>query len=156
LDSIPGPVVLVAAEEGIGPSLAARLARCRVKRENFGVIARASVDSVVEYALIHKVVAAVIDSVQEAAWSAHELRHLLSVVPTLDLLIGVQQVTKEGTPAGLMSLQHEADIQVTVEALQWFLKKSRYQDITNVGGEVLNLPQLDVLRIKEEITDASA
>jgi hypothetical protein len=65
-------------------------------------------------------------------------------------------VTKEGTPAGLMSLQHEADIQVTVEALQWSLKKSRYQDITNVGGEVLNSPQLDVLRIKEEMTHASA
>ena len=156
LDSIPGPVVLVAAEEGIGPSLAARLGRCRVKREDFGVIARASVDSVAEFAITRKTVAVVIDSVQEAAWSAHELRHLLAVVPTLDLLIGVQQVTKEGTPAGLMSLQHEADIQVTVEALQWSLKKSRYQDITNVGGEVLHSPQLDVLTIKEEMPHASA
>jgi predicted ATP-dependent serine protease len=148
-------VVLVAAEEGIGPSLAARLARCRVKREDFGVIARASVDSVAEYAITHRAVAAVIDSVQEAAWSAHELRHLLSVVGTLDLLIGVQQVTKEGAPAGLMALQHEADVQVTVEALQWSLKKSRYQDITNVGGEVLNSPKSDVPAIKEEIPNAS-
>lgn len=156
LDAIPGPVVLVAAEEGIGPSLAARLARCRVKRENFGVIARASVDSVAEYAIARKTVAVVIDSVQEAAWSAHELRHLLSIVPTLDLLIGVQQVTKEGTPAGLMSLQHEADIQVTVEAMQWSLKKSRYQDVTNVGGEVLNSSILDIPAIKEEIPNASA
>jgi predicted ATP-dependent serine protease len=155
LDSIPGPVVLVAAEEGIGPSLAARLTRCRVKRDNFGIIARAGVDSVAEYAITHEAVAVVIDSVQEAAWSAHELRHLLSIVPALDLLIGVQQVTKEGTPAGLMSLQHEADIQVTVEAMQWSLKKSRYQDITNVGGEVLNSPRLDIPAIKEEIPHAS-
>lgn len=156
LDAIPGPVVLVAAEEGIGPSLAARLSRCHVKREDFGVIARASVDSVVEYALTHKVVAAVIDSVQEAAWSAHELRHLLSVVPTLDLLIGVQQVTKEGAPAGLMALQHEADVQVTVESMQWSLKKSRYQDLADAGGEVLNAPNQTILANKKELPHAVA
>jgi predicted ATP-dependent serine protease len=130
-------VVLVAAEEGLAPSLAARLARCRVKRPDFGVIARASVDSVVEFALARKAVAVAIDSVQEAAWNTQELRHLLAVVPTLDLLVGVQQVTKDGQPAGLMALQHESDIQVTVESMEWSLKKSRYQDLAGVGGEVL-------------------
>ena len=137
LDAIPGPVILVAAEEGIAPSLAARLGRCRVKRADFGVIARASVDSVVEFALARRAVAVVIDSVQEAAWNTQELRHLLAVVPTLDLVIGVQQVTKDGQPAGLMALQHESDVQVAVEAMQWSLKKSRYQDLENVGGDVL-------------------
>jgi predicted ATP-dependent serine protease len=137
LDAIPGPVVLVAAEEGLAPSLAARLARCRVKRQDFGVIARASVDAVVEFALARKAVAVAIDSVQEAAWNTQELRHLLAVVPTLDLLVGVQQVTKDGQPAGLMALQHESDIQVTVESMEWRLKKSRYQDLAGVEGEVL-------------------
>jgi len=64
------------------------------------------------------------------------------LVPSLDLLIGVQQVTKDGQPAGLMGLQHESDVQVAVEDMQWSLRKSRYQDLANVGGEVL--PQTDV------------
>lgn len=140
LDAIPGPVVLVAAEEGLAPSLAARLWRCRVKRPDFGVIARASVDAVVEFAIARKAVAVAIDSVQEAAWNTPELRHLLAVVPTLDLLIGVQQVTKDGHPAGLMALQHESDIQVAVEGMEWRLKKSRYQDLADVGGLVLPAP----------------
>ena len=93
--------------------------------------------AVVEFALARKAVAVAIDSVQEAAWNTQELRHLLAVVPTLDLLVGVQQVTKDGQPAGLMALQHESDIQVTVESMEWSLKKSRYQDLAGVGGEVL-------------------
>jgi predicted ATP-dependent serine protease len=44
LNAIPGPVVLFAAEEGISPTLAGRLARCRVRRGDFHVIANASVD----------------------------------------------------------------------------------------------------------------
>ena len=150
LDAIPGPVVLVAAEEGLAPSLAARLSRCRVKRQDFGVIARASVDAVVEFAIARKAVAVAIDSVQEAAWSANELRHLLAVVPSLDLLIGVQQVTKDGQPAGLMGLQHESDVQVVVEDMQWGLKKSRYQDLANVGGEVLPQTDLPLAPIERE------
>jgi predicted ATP-dependent serine protease len=151
LDAIIGAVLLVAAEEGLGPSLAARLARCGIKRPDFGIIARASVDAVVEYALANKVVAIVIDSVQEASWSAQDLRHLLAVVPTLDLVIGVQQVTKEGAPAGLMALQHEADVQVTVEDMRWSLKKSRYQDLADVGGEVLPARDLDLSAVEREV-----
>jgi len=151
LDAIPGPVVLVAAEEGLAPSLAARLLRCRVKRPDFAIIARASVDAVVEFALARKAVAVAIDSVQEAAWNPQELRHLLAVVPTLDLLIGVQQVTKDGQPAGLMALQHESDIQVAVETMEWRLKKSRYQDLADVGGDVLPAPMSEIPSTTKEL-----
>jgi predicted ATP-dependent serine protease len=156
LDAIGGPVLLVAAEEGLGPSLSARLSRCGIKRQDFYIIARASVDAVAEYAIANKVVAILIDSVQEASWSAQDLRHLLAVVPTLDLLIGVQQVNKEGAPAGLMALQHEADVQVTVEAMQWSLKKSRYQDLAGVGGEVLPKRDPGITAIERSMSDVVA
>ena len=156
LDAIVGAVLLVAAEEGLGPSLAARLGRCGIKRQDFGIIARASVDAVVEYALANEVVAIVIDSVQEASWSAKDLRHLLAVVPTLDLVIGVQQVTKDGAPAGLMALQHEADVQVTVEAMQWSLKKSRYQDLVGAGGDVLPKRDPEITPTEKETPDVVA
>jgi hypothetical protein len=98
----------------------------------------------------------VIDSVQEASWSAKDLRHLLAVVPTLDLVIGVQQVTKDGAPAGLMALQHEADVQVTVEAMQWSLKKSRYQDLVGAGGDVLPKRDPEITPTEKETPDVVA
>jgi len=52
------------------------------------------------------------------------------------------QVTKAGAPAGLMQLQHEADIHVQVEGMKWDLAKSRYQDLADIGGPVLPSPAL--------------
>jgi hypothetical protein len=51
--------------------------------------------------------------------------------------VGVVQVTKAGLPAGAMALQHEADVCVAVDGMSWALAKSRYQDLTDVGGAVL-------------------
>jgi hypothetical protein len=76
---------------------------------------------------------------------------LLAVVPTLDLVIGVQQVTKEGTPAGLMTLQHEADVQVTVGDMRWSLRKSRYQALVDVGGEVMPVRNFDASAIERDV-----
>jgi predicted ATP-dependent serine protease len=137
INAVHGPALLIAAEEGISPSLAARLLRSNVKREDFHVLTRATVDAAVAFAKEHKIVATAIDSVQEAAWTASELRHLLEMVPTMDLLVGVVQVTKAGLPAGAMALQHEADVCVTVEGMTWALAKSRYQDLADVGGAIL-------------------
>lgn len=136
LDAVKGPVLLVASEEGISPSLSARLLRVGVKRETFHVLTRATVDAVVGFAAEREVVALAVDSVTEAAWSASELRHVLEVVPSLDLLIGVLQVTKDGLPAGAMQLQHESDVHVAVEGLRWSTIKSRY-GAAGIGGEVL-------------------
>ena len=137
-DAVRGPALLVAAEEGISPSLAARLLRANVKREDFHVITRATVDAAVSYAQRIKAVSLIVDSVQEAAYSAGELRHVLEVCDSLLLLVAVLQVTKAGLPAGAMALQHEADVCVTVEAMKWSLTKSRYQDLDGVGGTVLS------------------
>jgi predicted ATP-dependent serine protease len=136
-NAMKGPVVYVAAEEGISPSLSARLDRCGVKRGDFHVLTRASVDFAVAFATKNKCVAAVVDSVQEAVWSAHELRHVLEVAPSLDTLIAVAQVTKAGAAAGSNAYQHECDVHVRVEAMNWTLCKSRYQDLVGVGGPVL-------------------
>ncbi len=136
-NAVKGPVLYEAAEEGISPSLAARLLRCNVKRPDFHVLTRASVDAAVAFATKQKAVACVVDSVQEAVWTAHELRHVLEVVPSLDVLVAVMQVTKAGLPAGANAYQHECDVHVRVEAMAWNLVKSRYQDLAGVGGPVL-------------------
>jgi predicted ATP-dependent serine protease len=136
-NAVKGPVLYVAAEEGISPSLAARLLRCNVRRSDFHVVTRASVDSAVAFAQTHKAVACIVDSVQEAVWTAHELRHVLEVVPSLDALVAVMQVTKAGLAAGSNAYQHECDVHVRVESMVWNLAKSRYQDLSGVGGPVL-------------------
>lgn len=136
-DAVTGPVLLVAAEEGLSPSLAARLLRCKVRRDDFHVITRATVDAAVGYARKVQAVSLVIDSVQEAAWTASELRHVLAVCDSVQLLVAVLQVTKQGLPAGAMALQHEADVCVSVESMHWTLTKSRYQDLATIGGAVL-------------------
>lgn len=142
-NAVKGPVLLVAAEEGISPSLAARLLRCNVRRPDFHVLTRASVDAAVAFATKHRAVACVVDSVQEAVWTAHELRHVLEVVPSLDVLVAVMQVTKAGLAAGSNAYQHECDVHVRVEGMAWNLAKSRYQDISGIGTPVLPLREGD-------------
>jgi predicted ATP-dependent serine protease len=136
VDAVRGPALLVSAEEGLSPSLAARLLRCNVKRQDFHVVTRASVDAAVAYARKVGAVAAIVDSVQEAAWSAHELRHVLEVCKDLRLLVAVLQQTKTGAPAGANALVHECDVHVIVESMKWVVQKSRYQDV-GIGGDVL-------------------
>jgi predicted ATP-dependent serine protease len=131
-NAVRGPVLYVAAEEGISPSLAARLLRCNVKRPDFHVLTRASADAAVAFAQKHKAVACVVDSVQEAAvWTSHELRHVLEVVPSLDVLLAVMQVTKAGLAAGSNAYQHECDVHMRVETMAWNVVKSRYQDLNH-------------------------
>ncbi len=136
VDAVRGPALLVYAEEGLSPSLSARLLRCNVKRQDFHIVTRASVDAAVAFARKVGAVAAIVDSVQEAAWSAHELRHVVEVCKELRLLVAVLQVTKAGAPAGSNALVHECDVHVGVDAMKWVVKKSRYQDI-GIGGDVL-------------------
>lgn len=142
VDSVKGAALYVSAEEGISPSLASLALRCNVRRGDFHILTRASCDVVVAFARKHKVVACAIDSVAEIAWSAHELRHVLEVVPTMDVLVAVQQVVKSGAAAGAMALQHECDVRIETSMgaggdLVWNLRKSRYQALDGVGGLVL-------------------
>jgi len=142
-DAVEGPALLVAAEEGLSPSLAARLARCDVRRADFHVITRASVDAAVSHAHGVKAVSMIVDSLQEASYTANELRHILELCPSLQLLVAVLQITKAGLPAGSNALQHEADVVVNVDAMKWSLTKSRYQDLSGVGGDVLPTREKD-------------
>ena len=131
LDSVSGPVLLLSVEEPPGPTLAARLARCSVKRSDFVVVGRASVDQLVEIAARRNVVAIVIDSVQIAMFSPRDLRHLLAVLPNLQLLIAVAQENKTGVIAGKNDLIHEADVVIgVVPGGHWQIEKSRYQEVS--------------------------
>ena len=136
-DSVSGPCLYVSAEEGLGAALASRLLRAGVKRSDFHICSRASVDQVIDLALSRKVISLVIDSIQECCWRADELRHVLAVIPTLDILVAVMQINKEGQPAGAYALQHEADVHAYCEKMRWRLLKSRYQPLDTAGGDVL-------------------
>jgi len=137
LDTMPGPVVYQSIEEAPGPSLAARLARARVKREDFHIVGRASVDQVVEIATKTRAVGLGIDSVQMASYTADELRHLTIVLPNLRVLIVTSQVNKQGRAAGREELLHEADAVLQLDAMHWTLVKSRYQPLDGIEGTVL-------------------
>ena len=128
LDTVPGPVLLVSAEEAPGPTLGERLSRCAVKRADFGIVGRASVDQIVAIAVRRKAVAIAVDSVQVSQFTPRDLRHLLAVLPDLKVLFAVSQQNKAGVVAGRNDLIHEADVVLRVEGGAWSLEKSRYQD----------------------------
>ena len=140
LDAVQGPVLYASLEEGIGPTLAARLARCGVTRRDFAVIGRSTVDQLALEARRRGAVAVAIDSVQASSWEPRELRHLLSVLP-LRLLLAISQVNAREVPEGRRSLVHEADLAIRVEALTATITKSRYQEITNAPLDLSLLPR---------------
>lgn len=137
LNGLAGPVVLQSVEEAPGPSLHERLRRCRVSRADFVITGRASVDQLAQLIQSRHAIALAIDSVQMAAFSAEELRHLLLVLPTLRVLVAIAQVNKAGRIEGRERLIHEADVAVRCEGLRWQLTKSRYQ-LTELTGDVLD------------------
>jgi hypothetical protein len=140
LDCVRGPVLYVSAEEGLGPTLAQRLARLSVTRRDFHLLGRATVDQTAEYLRKTRAVALVIDSVQAAQWEPRDLRHLLAVHPRVELLLAVCQVNAKGRPEGRHSLIHEADLVLSVEQLAITVTKSRYQEVSNGPSDVPVLP----------------
>lgn len=146
LDGIGGPVAYVSAEEPPGPSLAARLARLAVKRSDFFVLGRASIDQVVEVCRARGAIALAVDSVQVAAWSPRDCRHLLAVLPSLLMVVAIAQLNKAGRIEGRNALEHEADVVVECAEMRWQLTKSRYQptNAPDARGDVLRL------RVEEE------
>ena len=136
-DAIRGPALLVSAEEGLSPTLSARLLRCGVKRDDFHIVTRASVDVAVAVATRVNAASCVLDSLQESTWLPRDCRAVLEQVKTLGVLVTVSQVTKDGSAAGSNKYMHEADVVIHVESGAWNLTKSRYQDIAGIGGRVL-------------------
>lgn len=136
-NGVHGAVLYVAAEEGIGPALNARFERCKIRRDDFCVVTKATVTKAVSYVRRLGAASLVCDSVQEASWRSDELRHVLEVCPKLEVLIAVAQVNKAGTPSGTNALVHEADVVISVAAMRWRITKSRYQPVDGVEHEVL-------------------
>jgi predicted ATP-dependent serine protease len=128
LDGVKAPVLLLSVEEPPGPSLAARLLRVGVKRDDYGIASRASVDQVAAMLRQSKAAALAIDSVQRAAYSARDIRHLLAVIPTLALVVCVSQVNAEGEVRGGEEYGHECDVLIDVADMRWTIAKSRYQE----------------------------
>lgn len=140
LDGITGTVALLATEEGVGPALAARLARLSIKRPDF-VALRGSIDGVVDLVRQRKCVALGIDSVTMSTFTASDLRQSVRACG-VQLVAGTVQVTKAGIPAGSNQLVHEADVVISVIGMRWNLAKSRYQE-TGIEGDVL--PEKEVI-----------
>jgi predicted ATP-dependent serine protease len=138
LDGIKAPVLLLSLEEPPGPSLGDRLLRVGVRRDDYGVVGRASVDQVVALLRRSRAVALGIDSVQRSMFTPREVRHLLNVIPTLALVACVSQVNAEGEVRGGEEYGHEADLLLDVADMRWRVLKSRYQE--SGGGPVRLAP----------------
>ncbi len=143
LDTMSGAVLLSSQEEPPGPTLASRLSRAAVKRSDFVVIGRSTIDQIAQIAQARKVVGMAIDSVQVGLFSPRDLRHLLAILPDLQVLIGIAQENKLGTVAGKNELLHEADVVIDVADGQWRLEKSRYQEASEKTFSVLNKREMD-------------
>lgn len=136
LDSISAPTMLLSVEEPSGPSLQARMARVGAKDDQLLICSRASVDQLVEIVRKHKIAALAVDSVQRAMFEARDLRHLLNVLPSLQVVFAISQINSRGDVRGGQELAHEADVLLEVADLQWVVEKSRYQP-KGVSGAVL-------------------
>jgi len=126
LDQLDGPVIYFSAEEKLGPTLAARLNRCGVKRDDFNVVGQGSIDDLCKMSRNVKAVALVIDSIAMTTLRATDLRALLEAA-NVDVLLFILHATKGGDAAGSNAYLHEADVVIQVESLSCILDKSRYQ-----------------------------
>jgi hypothetical protein len=136
LDSMRAPALLVSVEEPGGPSLALRLARLGIKRDDLLVCSRGSVDQIAGIVRDRKVGALAIDSIQRALFEPRDLRHLLLTLPSLVVLFATSQINKAGDMRGAEELRHEADVVLSVEGMRWQVTKSRYE-LPGANGDVL-------------------
>jgi hypothetical protein len=145
-DGVKGTAVCISSEEGIGPSLGARLHRANVKRRDFIIASRCSVDQIIKLTADRKATSLIIDSVSEAVWKPEELRHVLGLLPDLQVLLAIKQVNKAGEPLGQIAIVHEADVAIHLQDMKWTLTKSRFQDTRDVEGDVLPSPPPEPLQ----------
>jgi len=132
LDSISGPVVLAALEEGLGPAVSERLGRLAIRRADFHLWAGGGLDDLVAELADTKAKALGVDSLTVSHWLPPEVRRVqqTAMVP---LVVGTIQVTKAGLAAGTNAWLHEADVVVRVEDMSWQVEKSRYQPPGTTG-----------------------
>ncbi len=142
LDSMVGPVVLASFEEGLGPSLAARLARCGATREDLHVVGgQCTIDQLAELVQKRRAVALAVDSYQVAnpPIRPRDLRHLLAISSSLQILVTVAQNNKLGAIAGRNDLAHEGDVVIECCGMEWSIIKSRYEPAPTSPRPILTL-----------------
>lgn len=126
LDSVPGPVLLVAAEEGLGPALSERLSRLGIKRRDFHVASGGDVDTLVDQLQQLKIQAVAFDSLSVCHLVPGELRKIQEA-SSVGLVAGTLQINKAGQAEGMQGWLHEADVVLQLEKMNWLLEKSRYE-----------------------------
>jgi predicted ATP-dependent serine protease len=139
LDSVQGPVVLYAAEEGLSVTLGERMQRLGVTRPTLHVVGHCAVDELAGVVSSVRARALLIDSLTVTPLTPHDVR-TLSVNLGLPVTFVVAQVNKAGELRGTNELLHEADVGVVVENQRWSVVKSRYQEVPPegaLGGRVL-------------------
>jgi predicted ATP-dependent serine protease len=142
LDGIDGPVALLSIEEPPGPTLAQRILRVGVRRDDFHIWGRMTVDQLAEKLRTTKAIALGVDSIQPAMLTVRDVRHLLAVIPTLACVAATAQVNgRNGAIAGVREVEHGADLVIDVAKMKWAIRKSRYQreDTPEAMGDV-NIP----------------
>lgn len=151
LDGLPGPVGLLSIEEPPGPTLAGRILRVGVRRADFHIWGRMTVDQLAEKLRGTKAVALGIDSIQPAMLTVRDVRHLLAVIPTLAAVVATAQVNGEGAIAGVREVEHGADVTIDVVKMTWAIRKSRYQrEGTPEAQGAVNIPNVESKPASEE------
>lgn len=128
------PAAFCAAEMRVGPVLSSYLRRLEIRSERLELFDASSVESIVETAR-SGVRCLVLDSLSVLSFLPDDVLGLSRDAGLI--IVGILQHCKDGTAAGLNAWLHAADIIIKCDALNWFLEKSRYQELQNVSGGVL-------------------
>jgi len=132
LDGMPGDVLLLSIEEGFADTVIDRLKRLEIHRSDFHLGYVRSVEEIGDLVQKHNPVAVGIDSLTMTTLTTDDVMRLSSFIggPLLFTL----HVTKDGAPAGAMTVLHASDVVVRVEGMKWALEKSRFSG--SITGEV--------------------
>jgi predicted ATP-dependent serine protease len=128
------PSAFLAVEEGIGPSLGAKLRRLEIRSKDLWIEEPKSVEGILAVADREGLRCLVVDSGTVCSLLPGDW---LQLARAKDLILLVTlQVLKSGEHAGSMRWLHDADICMTAENMVFSVTKSRYQE-AGFTGEIL-------------------
>jgi predicted ATP-dependent serine protease len=128
------PSAYAASEMKIGPSLAGYLRRLEIRAENLQIFDPATTDEIVEMAS-SGIRCLVLDSLSVLSLLPDDCTALAQGNDII--VIGILQHNKRGDAAGSNAWLHAADVVIECDSMRWVLRKSRYQAIDGIAGEVL-------------------